>query len=182
MLAQKMHTVERALVHWQGRMGRLPEEGAESEQLEASLSALAGANSYSGFEENLAARAYKAQNKQPLLQEGQGKEASRFDDVTRQKNADDDSWQFVKMAPPPAPVQVTPTAVKIKVDLSLSALQRPLYNREAAEKWRAPAGTITILHNTERFFLIWGAGIDGSPLKLPEQSTPLLLSPRERHY
>lgn len=180
MLTQKMHTVERALVRWQARMGRLPEEGAESEQLEASLSALAGANSYSEFEGNLAARSYKAQYRQPLLQEGQGKEVSRPDDVTRQKNADDDSWRFIKMAPPPTPVQVTPTAVKIRVDLSLSSLQLPLYNREAMEKWRAPAGTITILHNTERFFLIWGASIDGSPVKLPEQSGPLLLSPPER--
>jgi hypothetical protein len=178
-MIQKMQTVEKALERWQKRTGRLPEAGRESEVLQSKLSVLAGNNAYADFEERLAMSVQnKRQSGSPAAQEAEAApEQNQADEMTQKKIADDEQWQYIKMAPPVTPVLSAPTAVKIKVDLALSQLQLQNYVHEAPAAWHEPAGTISIVHNTERFFLVWGAGVDGKPLKAPGQSRPFLLTP-----
>ena len=175
-MVQKMKTVEKALRRWQNSAGRMPEQGEESTALEAKLSAIAGNNPYAEFEERLAA---EIKSKSPTAQGQSGQsvnsEPGQSDEMARKKLADDESWQYIKMTPPATPTQKVPTVVKIKVDLALSQFQMRNYLNLAPDTWSEPAGTITIIHNTEKFFLIWGSGVDGKPLKAPGQTGPLML-------
>jgi hypothetical protein len=69
------------------------------------------------------------------------------------------------------------TVVRIQIDMALSALQIPEYETKAS-RWckLAQPGTITIIHNTENFYLIWGAGVDGQPISTEDRKKPFLIS------
>jgi hypothetical protein len=56
-------------------------------------------------------------------------------------------------------------AVLIHVDLGLSSMRLAQFKTAVPDDWIAMPGTITIIHNTENLFLVWGAGVDGRPIK-----------------
>ena len=57
------------------------------------------------------------------------------------------------------------TCVRIVVDASLSNSQIDFKRSTPPDDWLAMPGTITIIHNTENLFAVWGAGVDGRPIK-----------------
>jgi hypothetical protein len=67
-------------------------------------------------------------------------------------------------------------AVRILVDLSLSPLRVAQYKQNPPSSWIAAPGTITIIHNTEKAYIVWGAGNDGRPIKQGNQSELVLVT------
>jgi hypothetical protein len=55
--------------------------------------------------------------------------------------------------------------VHIFLDASLSNFQINTLRATAPADWLAMPGTITIIHNTENLFAVWGAGVDGKPIR-----------------
>lgn len=68
------------------------------------------------------------------------------------------------------------TGIRIEVDLGLcpnSAHQ--LSQNGLPDSFKASPGTITIIHNTEDTLLVWGAGIDGKPIRNPKSGLPYVV-------
>ena len=55
--------------------------------------------------------------------------------------------------------------VHIVADASLSNSRLEALQTKVPDEWQELPGTITIIHNTENLFAIWGAGVDGKPIK-----------------
>ena len=55
--------------------------------------------------------------------------------------------------------------VTVKLDSSISPYSLNSYRQNPPKSWHASAGTITILHNGYDFALVWGADINGLPVK-----------------
>jgi hypothetical protein len=55
--------------------------------------------------------------------------------------------------------------VRILADASLSTSRIAASRKPPPQRWQAMPGTITIIHNTENLFALWGAGIDGKPIR-----------------
>jgi hypothetical protein len=69
------------------------------------------------------------------------------------------------------------TPVRIQSDISLSILQLSDYEMKASQMCKVTRpGTITIIHNTESSYLIWGAGIDGQPIYTEDRKKAFLIS------
>ena len=58
---------------------------------------------------------------------------------------------------------------RITTDLGLSQSWATQLVKTPPESWTAPPGTVSIVHNTSDFVLIWSSGADGRPIK--EDST-----------
>jgi hypothetical protein len=69
------------------------------------------------------------------------------------------------------------TAINIQTDMNLSAVRIPDFESKKL-KWSKPVkpGTITVIHNTENFYLVWGAGIDGMPILSENQRKIFLIA------
>lgn len=69
------------------------------------------------------------------------------------------------------------TAINIQTDMNLSTVRIPDFESKK-HKWSKPVtpGTITVIHNTENFYLVWGAGIDGMPIFTENQRKIFLIA------
>ncbi len=75
--------------------------------------------------------------------------------------ADDPQFAAVHGEPNVDPQDID---VKINVDLGLSNMGIEQFRTSVPDNWLAMPGTITIIHNTENLFIVWGAGVDGRPI------------------
>jgi hypothetical protein len=66
--------------------------------------------------------------------------------------------------------------VHILSDASLSNFQINTLRGAVPEDWLAMPGAITIIHNTENLFAVWGAGVDGKPIRDKTNSQYLIVS------
>jgi hypothetical protein len=66
--------------------------------------------------------------------------------------------------------------VCIRSDANLSNFQINSLRGSVPEDWQAMPGTITVIHNTENLFALWGAGVDGKPIRDKTNSQYLIVS------
>lgn len=71
--------------------------------------------------------------------------------------------------------------ISISTDLSLSEGRIAQIEHTVPQSWRAFPGSIGITHNTEDMFLIWGAGIQGTPIKDEKTGIPRMIAVRINH-
>lgn len=57
--------------------------------------------------------------------------------------------------------------IKIFYNPSLTAEQVRVWEKEPPDSWREPAGTITGISNGQNLIVVWGAGANGRPIKVP---------------
>jgi hypothetical protein len=57
--------------------------------------------------------------------------------------------------------------IQLVIDGSLSELEIQQWQTEPPDEWNAPAGTITVISNQQNLFCIWGAGLNGKPIRDP---------------
>ena len=168
-----MQSVGDAIRRYKLSTGHFPEEGHETEDEQKRLARVAGVNAYAGFEQYLvgtnpqgATTTSSFDNTAPPAIPGTPETAATGLSIAT----------TAAVSSPPLAATDAPTNVKIKVDLALSAILSESYRRAAPSSWRAEPGTITVFHNTEDYYLIWGAGLDGKPLTREGTDTPLLIT------
>jgi hypothetical protein len=61
--------------------------------------------------------------------------------------------------------------VRLKYEANLSAAQIVYWQKSKPENWIEMPGSITILHNDRDACCLWGAGVDGKPIKASDSGT-----------
>lgn len=74
------------------------------------------------------------------------------------------SWSAA--ADPDATTPAMHGRLRLQMDYSVEPNDVDIWKRTAApDGWNAAPGTITVIGNNEGFFVVWGAGVDGRPVK-----------------
>lgn len=63
-----------------------------------------------------------------------------------------------------------PKRIRLVLDPSLTGTQADIWKESPPADWIATPGTITAICNNTDLILLWGAGINGKPLKVPGQN------------
>ncbi|HEY9787187.1 MAG TPA: hypothetical protein V6D17_17490 [Candidatus Obscuribacterales bacterium] len=66
--------------------------------------------------------------------------------------------------------------IRVFSDVAVSPASIEHFRRFPPKDWKFPAGTITIIHNTENQFVIWCAGFDGLPIREKGKDRILLIA------
>jgi hypothetical protein len=69
-------------------------------------------------------------------------------------------------------------AIHLKYEANLSAAQINYWQKSRPENWIEMPGSITILHDEHNACCVWGAGVDGAPIKAddkPSNSEPYII-------
>jgi hypothetical protein len=61
--------------------------------------------------------------------------------------------------------------VHLKYEANLSAAQIGYWQKSKPENWIEMPGSITILHNDHNACCLWGAGVDGFPIKMDDKAS-----------
>ena len=62
-------------------------------------------------------------------------------------------------------------AVHLKYEANLSIAQIAYWQKSKPENWIEMPGSITILHDDRNACCVWGAGVDGMPIKVDDKGT-----------
>ena len=90
---------------------------------------------------------------QPLNQFYNGEAASGFDPQSFQPNNSYEAYGRKK--------------IRLLFDPSITAEQVREWEYDPPESWNEPPGTITGISNGQNLIVVWGAGADGRPIKVP---------------
>ncbi|MBX9696013.1 MAG: hypothetical protein K2Z81_26740 [Cyanobacteria bacterium] len=60
-----------------------------------------------------------------------------------------------------------PKRVQLQYDPSLTAQSVQEWETDPPDSWQAPPGTITGISNSQDLIVVWGAGADGKPIRVP---------------
>jgi hypothetical protein len=99
----------------------------------------------------------------PPYQTGSIRMASGLD-ADPEYNQPADSPEYIS-PPPGSPESLN--RIQLNFDPSLSEQQVQNWRTDPPDEWQAAPGTITAISNNQNLFVIWGAGIDGQPIKDP---------------
>ncbi len=93
-------------------------------------------------------------------------------DADPQYDQPSDSPQY-EMPTPGSPESLN--RVQLVFDPSLTEQQVQNWRTDPPDEWQAAPGTITAISNNQNLFVLWGAGINGMPLKDPTTNRVIMI-------
>lgn len=129
---------------------RFPEQGDEFREAKAQLNQLTPNNPY--------------ENDKLTLSQGLDADPQYADP----NNAPTNMLDYQKATwPVPSDQAANYHRIQLQLDPSLTELALQQYQIDPPEEWTAAPGTITCIGNQQNLFCVWGAGIDGHPIRDP---------------